>query len=384
MPVVNPVVIVGTGLAGYSLAREFRKLDATTPVLMFTRDGGEFYSKPMLSNALAHDMGLARLVSADAARMAGQINVTVRAGAVVSAIDVVGRTVEVDGAPVPYSSLVLAVGARQVSLPAGGDAVDAVFTVNSLDDYARYRSAVADAGRVAVIGPGLIGCEFADDLRSVGKRVTVIGPDATPLGRLLPPRAGAVFRAVLEDAGVTWRLGTTVRSIARGDGAHTLVLADGETVAADLVLSAIGLRPETGLAGAAGLAVRRGIVVDRFLKASAADVYALGDCAEVEGLVLPFVMPIMHAARALARTLGGEPTPVVYPAMPVLVKTPSCPVVVAPPPASAAGEWWEETVEAGVRARFLAPDGALLGFALVGAAVAEKPGLTAQLPPLLP
>ncbi|MBK8161976.1 MAG: FAD-dependent oxidoreductase [Gammaproteobacteria bacterium] len=380
---MNPVIIVGTGLAGYTLAREFRKLDTTTPVMMFTRDGGEFYSKPMLSNALAHDMSPGRLASADAARMAEQLNAVIRTGTEVAAIDAAGRSIEVDGARIPYSRLVLAVGARQIVLSAEGDASDTVFMVNSLDDYARYRAAVARAERVAVIGPGLIGCEFADDLRSAGKRVTVVGPDSTPLGRLLPPRAGAAFRAALEDAGVAWRLGTTVRSITRQGGAWAIALADDSILEADLVLSSIGLRPDTVLASAAGLAVRRGIVVDRCLRTSAADVYALGDCAEVEGRVLPFVMPIMHGARALARTLCGEPTPVSYPAMPVLVKTPSCPVVVSPAPADAAGEWREEAVEGGVRARFIAPDGALLGFALTGAAVAEKQSLTAQLPPVL-
>jgi len=380
---VNPVIIVGTGLAGYSLAREFRKLDAATPVTMFTRDGGEFYSKPMLSNALAHDMSPARLASADAARMAEQLNVTIRTGAEVAAVDIANSLLQVDGAPIPYSSLVLALGARQLTLPAVGDGVDAVLTVNSLADYARYRAAVAGAGHVAVIGPGLIGCEFADDLRSIGKRVTVIGPDTTPLGRLLPPRAGAAFRAALEAAGVVWRLGTTVRSITRRDGACSIALTDGTVLEADVVLSAIGLRPETALAAAAGLAVRRGIVVDRYLQTSAEGVYALGDCAEVEGHVLPFVMPIMHGARALARTLGGDPAPVVYPAMPVQVKTPSCPVVAAPAPPTAVGEWREDIVEGGVRSRFLAPDGALLGFALIGSAVAEKQTLIAQLPPIL-
>ncbi len=383
VPVVSPVVIVGTGLAGYSLVREFRKHDTTTPVLMFTRDDGEFYSKPMLSNALAHDMAPDRLASADAARMAEQLNAAIRTRAEVAAIDSAGSTIQVDGASVSYSSLVLALGARQLALPARGDGVDGVLTVNSLADYARYRVAVANAGHIAVIGPGLIGCEFADDLRSIGKRVTVIGPDATPLGRLLPPMAGAAFRCALEDAGVAWRLGVTVCAITRMDSACLLELSDDTMLEADLVLSAIGLRPETDLAVAAGLTVRRGIVVDRYLRASAANVYALGDCAEVDGLVLPFVMPIMHGARALARTLGGEPAPVTYPAMPVQVKTPSCPAVVSPAPPSAAGTWREEAVEGGVQARFLAPDGALLGFALIGPAVAEKQKLSVQLPPIL-
>lgn len=380
---MNPVVIVGSGLAGYSLAREFRKLDADAPLLIVTRDGGEYYSKPMLSNALAQGISADRLASADAERMAAQLNAVIRPHVRVAAIDTADGTLEADGARVAYSRLVLALGARQIALAAAGDGVDAVCTVNSLDDYARYRLAIARAERVAVIGPGLIGCEFADDLRSAGKRVTVIGPDATPLGRLLPPRAGAAFRAAFEAAGVAWRLGVTVQRIERRDGGHALALSDGTEVAADVVLSAIGLQANTDLAAAAGLQVRRSIVVDRFLQTSAAGVYALGDCAEVDGLVLPFVQPIMHAARALARTLSGTPTRVSYPAMPVLVKTPSCPVAVAPPPAGAAGAWREEVAAGGVMALFLAPDDRLLGFALTGTAVADRQRLGAQLPPVL-
>ena len=129
--------------------------------------------------------------------------------------------------------------------------------------------------------------------------------------------------------------------------------------------------------------MNRGIVTDEFLKTSAMDVYALGDCAEVAGHNLPFVMPIMQAARALAKTLSGAPTAVLYPAMPVLVKTPACPTVVCPPPPGVEGTW-QETVNAdGVRALFHDHAGKLRGFALVGAAVKDKQTLAKDIPPLL-
>src|SRR5262249_60169848 len=116
-----------------------------------------------------------------------------------------------------------------------------------------------------------------------------------------------------------------------GDGID-IALDNGTMLTADVVLSAIGLRPNFALAQAAGLTVNCGIVVDRSLQTSAPDIYALGDCAEVEGLVLPFIMPITHAARALAATLAGKPTPLAHPPMPGLVKTHACPTIVPPPP----------------------------------------------------
>jgi len=138
---------------------------------------------------------------------------------------------------------------------------------------------------------------------------------------------------------VRWHLQATVQQVNAIDHALQLTLDNGEQVEADVVLSAIGLRADNTLAQAAGLQLNRGIVVDRLLKTSCDGIYALGDCAEVEGQVLPFVMPIMHQARALAATLTGEATQVTYPAMPVLVKTTSYPVVVSPPAMEANGTW---------------------------------------------
>jgi len=124
-------------------------------------------------------------------------------------------------------------------------------------------------------------------------------------------------------------------------------------------------------------------VVNATLQTSDEDVYALGDCAEVEGRVLPFVMPIMQAARALAPTLAGKLTQVRYPAMPVVVKTPACPAVVSPPDMGAQGEWQVEEVDDGVRALFRSAEGKLLGFALLGTVTTEKNALAAQLPPVM-
>src|SRR5690606_20686498 len=105
---------------------------------------------------------------------------------------------------------------------------------------------------------------------------------------------------------------------------------------------------------------------NRLLETSAKNVYTLGDCAEVDGHVLFYVAPLMAGARALAKTLAGTPTEVSYPAMPVTIKTPACPVVAAPPPRGAEGQWNIQQDGSNVVAEFRNPQGELIGFALTG------------------
>lgn len=375
---MQPIVIIGTGLAGYTLARELRKLDTTTPLVMITADDGGFYSKPMLSNALLRNKAPAQLVSADAAKMAAEINAVIKTRTQVEAIDTAARTVTASGEAITYSRLVLAVGARPIRLPLEGDGADDVLTVNNLDDYAQFHARLQGTQRVAVIGPGLIGCEFANDLAGAGHQVSVIGPDPHPLGRLLPGAAGNAVREALSAIGIQWHLGTVVSRVERDGAAYRLRLANGNEVEADVVLSAIGLQADTRLAQQAGLSTNRGIVVDAQLHASAPDVYALGDCAEVNGMVLPFVLPLMEQARTLAAVLAGREAAVNYPPMPVAVKTPACPVVVSPPAPGSNGDWQVAVLENGVQAEFRDGD-QLRGFALTGAATAAKQGLVRQL-----
>ena len=380
---MRAIVIIGSGLAGYTLAKELRKLAPETPLHIITRDAGAFYSKPMLSNALAKGKTAETLATADAGQMAAQLHATIWTHTEATAIDAAARTVAARGETLAYDKLVLAVGAEPIRPPLDGDGAAAVCSINNLADYARFREQIEDARRVAVIGPGLIGCEFANDLVQAGKQVTVIGPPSAPLDRLLPPAAGRALQEALAAVGIVWRLGVAAQRVERRGKALALQLSDGSVVEADAILSAVGLRPSTALARAAGIKVNRGIVVDRYLESSAPDVFALGDCAEVEGLVLPFVMPIMQAARALAQTLAGTRTAVAYPAMPVVVKTPAHAVVVAPPLPGVEGTWEIEVEEKGVRALCRDRQGKLLGFALTGTTVAQKQMLSKDLPPWL-
>ena len=380
---MDPIVIIGSGLAGYNVARELRKRDKQTPLAVISADSAHFYPKPTLSNSLAINKTPESIPISTPEQMASQLNATLRAQVRVTALDPARRAINIGEERVNYSKLVLALGADQIRVPLKGNAVERVMTVNDLDGYARFRAAIAGKRGVAIIGAGLIGCEFANDLTSAGFKVDVIDIAGQPLPRLLPPEGGVLLQRKLAGLGVTWHLGTRVAAIDSNADGVRITLADGAVFDADVVLSAIGLKPRITLARAAGLKTNRGIVVKRSLETSAPDVYALGDCAEVEGLVLPFVMPIMHAARALAATLAGKPTPVSYPAMPVLVKTPACPTVVSPPPAGATGSWNITADDESVKALFLGADGKLLGFALNGKAAAERAALTQQLPPVL-
>ena len=377
-----PIVIVGTGLSGYSLVRELRKLDKTTPVVMVTADDGVNYSKPMLSTGFTKGKDAEGLAQGDTRAMAEQLSVDIRTYSTVTGIDTGARELVLGDERLAYSKLVLAWGADVIRLGLDGDGLDRVYSINDLLDYRAFRKALEGGKRVAIMGAGLIGCEFANDLRNGGYEVDLIAPDAAVMPSLLPEAAANAVQQELQALGVNFHLGTVVQRVDRDGQGVKLALANGDTLAADLVVSAVGLRPRTELARAAGIEAGRGIVVNRALETSAPDVYALGDCAEVDGQVLLYVLPLMACARALAKTLTGERTQVSYGAMPVMIKTPCCPTAVCPPPAGAEGEWDIEQEGSDVKARFLSPSGEVLGFAVTGRFAVEKQALSREVPPI--
>ncbi|MEN9866311.1 MAG: Rubredoxin-NAD(+) reductase [Pseudomonadota bacterium] len=385
---MKPLIIIGAGMAAYTCAREFRKLDKTAPMLIISSDAAGFYSKPMLSNALAQNKA-AQLQNQSMEQMATQLQATIVANTGVLAIDPASHSVQTASQRYDYDKLVLAVGAQPIRLNFAGDAADQVLSVNHLSDYAIFRSKLESyqaKARVVVIGAGLIGCEFADDLAGSGYAVSVIDPNPLPLALLLPPQLGSGLQAALQARGVKMLLGTTATAINQHEGALRLTLANGNTLDADVVLSAVGLRADTRLAQAAGLQCERGIVVDANGQTSAPDIYALGDCAQYtvadgSSRTMPYIAPIMAAGRALAQTLTGKATPIDLKPVPVIVKTPSFPIaLVAPSPQQAAGGSWQYEMQ-GERhvARFFAADGRMAGFALAPQEAALRQSLMAEL-----
>ncbi|WP_231759841.1 FAD-dependent oxidoreductase [Microbulbifer elongatus] len=386
-----PIVIIGTGLAGYHLAREFRKLDQRTPLVLITGDDGTFYSKPLLSASLAHGKSPQQLATATAEEMAKELNAEILVHTHVTDLDRAAKRLSLVSdsggitAELAYARLVLATGANCAPLPPiEGDGQSRLFRVNSLADYHRFRTALANRKRVLLIGAGLIGCEFANDLIQAGFTVEVVDLQPWPLANLLPEAAGRDIQASLESAGVRFHFGHSVRQLDRQAGGIRTQLSDGTTIEADIALAALGLAPNTGLAEVAGLETGRGIVTNRQLQTSDPDIFALGDCAEVDGHNLLYVAPLTQSARALAQTLAGTPTPVEYGCLPVAVKTTLRPTVVCPPRnGHNSGDWKVTRLSDGIVAEYVDSSGQLQGFALTGSGIAQRDALSQRCQPLM-
>ncbi|MEP4557795.1 FAD-dependent oxidoreductase [Cobetia amphilecti] len=367
---VGPLVIIGSGHAGYGLAEAVRGRDAEREIHVVTADDGGLYSKPALSNAFALGKDAEALLDESALSIERRLNIRVHAFCPVQRIDAEAKRLVTRLGELEYGQLVLATGARPIRIPVEGEA-GALLSVNDRGDYAAMRErldTLGRAARVVIIGDGLIGCEFANDLAQAGHKIEVVGLAERPLSRLLPEAGSAVLREALSAQGVGWHLSSSVASVAAEEVGYRLTLTDGSELAADLIVSAVGLAPNTALASAAGIDCGRGIRVDDHLMTSLPGVYALGDAVEIGGQLLPYLAPINAGLRALAETLAGTPTAVSYPVMPVMVKTPAVPICVVVPSAEVEANWHCTATSDGIEAGAYDAGGRLMGFALVGEA----------------
>jgi rubredoxin---NAD+ reductase len=375
------VVIIGSGLAGYNLAKEIRKIDQNLSLIMISQDKGDFYSKPQLSTALRMKKTASDLIMSSAEKMSEDLAMTIKTNCKVDAINSGENQITLqNGDIITYDQLVLALGADTPTPPLSGDGIDALYHVNDVYQYQAFREAIENKKHITIIGAGLVGCEFANDLSMLGFTVSMVDPAPSALSQLVPKEIGGKLQSALTAQGVNWHLGNVVKTINKSQDKLTITLDNDETWETDVVLSAVGLRPRIDLAKTADIQCDRGINVDKQLKTNVDNVYALGDCAQINGWNLHYVGPILHAAKCLAKTLTGETNELTLPALPVVIKTSCYPICLCCPPFSTTATWSCETDHASLKFSLKNKQDELLGFMLTKNAVKERMAFMQQLP----
>ncbi|MEH0984492.1 FAD-dependent oxidoreductase [Micromonospora sp. CPCC 205556] len=315
------VVIVGYGMAGSRLAAELHARDGDRKVTVLGAEPHRAYNRIMLSTLLAGKIGEPDV---ELAEVAGQ-GTDVRTGIAAVAVDRAAREVRTDdGDRISYDHLVLATGSRAVVPPLPGldpaDLPERVVPFRTLADCRRILAAAEGARSALVLGGGLLGLEAARGLAARGLDVGVVHPLPYLMERQLDPAGAAVLAGTLAGLGVTTHLAVAATGVTATGNQIRLDLADGRSLTADLLVISCGVRPETALAAAAGLAVQRGVVVDDRLRTSDPHISAIGDCAQHDGAVSGLVAPAWAQARVVAQLVTGEDPAARYRPRPVVTR----------------------------------------------------------------
>jgi 3-phenylpropionate/trans-cinnamate dioxygenase ferredoxin reductase subunit len=296
------IVIIGTGQGGLQAAMSLRQEGYEGPITMIGDEPGLPYQRPPLSKAYLKS-GAAETLTLRPEGFFEKNAITLVPETRVEAIDRAARRARAGALSFEYDHLILATGTRNLRPPIPG--VARALDLRTLADATRLRAELDRPRRVAVIGGGFIGLEFAAVARGLGHDVTVAEAAPRLMGRVLSPYLSERFLALHEGMGTRILLGSAVCGVDE-DG---IILADGTAIEADLVLLAVGVRPNTELAEAAGLTVLNGIVVDDQLRTADPDISALGDCAVFPDprtgrpVRLESVQAATDHARAIARRL---------------------------------------------------------------------------------
>jgi len=304
-----PVVIIGGGLAAGTAVTELREQGYDGELVVMAEEAHPPYERPPLSKGLLQGRKTPESAQVHPAGWYAEQGVDLRTSTRAAWLDVERHTVTTQaGDVVPYSSLLIATGARARRLPFEPRKGLAVRYLRTLDDALALRDAIGEGRRLLVVGGGWLGLEVAASARQLGTTVTLVEPAPQPLLGVLGPEIGARFAEVHRAHGVDLRTGTQVDHLNGG----TVFLTDGTELDVETVFVAVGAIPNDDLARAAGIAVDRGILVDAGLRTSAPDVFAAGDVAHAEHPVLGERIRVEHwqnaigQGRAAAHALLGE------------------------------------------------------------------------------
>ena len=279
------VVIIGAGIAGVAAAEAVRQAAPDAPITLLSQETDLPYQRINLTRYLAAEVRRDDL-ALHPEGWYGEKGIVLRRGAEVARLDLAGRAVELrEGERIPFEKLILACGAHPFVPPVPGADRGGVFSLRTLSDADRILDGVRPGARIACIGGGLLGLETAGALARRGADVTVIESHGALMPAQLDPRAGARLAEHVKSLGIQLRSAVHVKELSGVDRVTSVLLEEGDSVPADVVVLATGVRSSTWLARQAGLEVKRGVVVDNRLATSHPDVHAAGDVAEHLGVL---------------------------------------------------------------------------------------------------
>jgi len=301
------LLVIGNGMASVRLCEELMAHAPdrfeTTVVGAEARAG---YNRVLLSALLAGDIGEADIALRGADWYRDQA-IRLETGRRVVRLDLNGRAAFLDnGAAIAFDRVVLATGSTPARLPLPGMDLPGLMTFRDHGDLPALREAASRRSRVAVIGGGLLGIEAAYGLAKRGAEVTLVHVMDRLMERQLDRRAAAFLKRAIEQKGIRVLLNAQTSTVLGAGRAEALAFADGASLRVDLVVVAIGVRPNVDLARESDLAVGRGILVDDALTTVLPFVHAIGECAEHRGVVYGLVAPAYEQARVLVRQWAGD------------------------------------------------------------------------------
>jgi len=380
----DSIVIIGSGYAGWQAAEAVKQANPNANISLITGCDGSIYPKPAISMALSQGRTAEELKEASADQKAVELGISLKVRIKVMSINARRKKITTTGGSFAYDKLILALGAQSISPnDIEGNALDRIMTINDLTTYKRFRKALEGKQHISIIGGGLIAVEMAEDLASQGIDVDLFVRGERVMRQMLPPAISESLKQKLMEKGVNLRLNSqlTQRDTAlnpqeeeqHSDPAKCLLTTQkNDHLITDLVVAAVGLKPNVALAKKAKLDTNQGICINQFCQTSNNDIYAIGDCAETDGVVQAYLEPIRRQAKTIASHIAGK-APIAFKILPPLVKTktPSLSIMTTPPLKAGNGEWVIKHQDGEHQELVYMDAGKVTGFALSGKEVAS-------------
>jgi nitrite reductase (NADH) large subunit len=302
------LVVVGNGMAGVRTVEEILARDSERyEITIIGKEAYPNYNRIMLSNVLQNKMTVDEIIT-NPFEWYTENGITLIHQDCAVKIDPTNQQVTTQtGNVVAYDKLIIATGSHPFILPIPGADKAGVVAFRTIDDTAAMMAAAAKAKKAVVIGGGLLGLEAAKGLQEQGMEVTVVHLAQWLMETQLDEKAGKLLQAELEEQGLNFLIGYNTQEILGDEQVTGLRFANGETLETDLIVMSIGIRPAVELAKEAGITVNRGIVVNDFMETSLPAIYAVGECAEHQGICYGLVAPLFEQGKILADLLTDQP-----------------------------------------------------------------------------